>query len=180
MPTTRTMSDGTTKTNYSLTETAKIVRQCLKEAFPGVRFSVRGKSYSMGSSINVRWYGGPLTKTVEALVERFADAGSMQIDDYVPTRRHEVSGKPVAFGADYIFCERTIETAVIATIARLSDDDMVRLGFKLDQISGRDLDAGKLVGRDDLARRLAWSFPTWKGTQQPCAYAESVAIVGEC
>ena len=56
------MSDGTTKTRYSLTETAKILRKCLKEAFPGVKFSVRG---TRGGSIRVGWTDGPLSTAVE-------------------------------------------------------------------------------------------------------------------
>jgi hypothetical protein len=34
----------------SVTDTAKIVRQELKKHFPGVVFSVRSSSYSMGAS----------------------------------------------------------------------------------------------------------------------------------
>jgi hypothetical protein len=41
-------------TDYiSVTETAKILRGELKKHFPGVVFSVRSSSYSMGASHNV-------------------------------------------------------------------------------------------------------------------------------
>jgi len=43
----------------SVAETAKLVRAALKAAFPGITFSVRSKSYSMGASISVRWTDGP-------------------------------------------------------------------------------------------------------------------------
>ncbi len=42
--------------NYlSCAETAKMIRQVLKESFPGVKFSVKSSTYSMGASITVRY-----------------------------------------------------------------------------------------------------------------------------
>ena len=168
MPTTRTMSDGTTKTDYSLTETAQIVRRCLKEAFPGVKFSVRG---TRGGSIRIGWADGPLLTAVEALVNRFQDASMW--------KRHEVDGKPVVFGADYIFCNRNVSKTVHAAVDQLSDAELTHLAFKLDILRGTDILKGTPVWRAELVSRCGYSIPVWKGTQQPCAYAESVAIVGK-
>ena len=54
------------QTRYiSTTETAKIIRQELAKAFPGIKFSVKSKSYSGGSSIDVGWTDGPTPKMVE-------------------------------------------------------------------------------------------------------------------
>ena len=55
----------------SVTETAGLVRQALKQAFPAVKFSVRSKSYAGGASINVQWTDGPRTKRVGPIIERF-------------------------------------------------------------------------------------------------------------
>ena len=38
---------------FTCAETAKLIRQSLKEAFPGVKFSVRSSTYSGGASIDV-------------------------------------------------------------------------------------------------------------------------------
>jgi hypothetical protein len=54
-------------------ETAKLVRGALAKAFPGVKFSVRSKTYSGGASIYVRWTDGPLVSEVEAVARRFED-----------------------------------------------------------------------------------------------------------
>lgn len=37
----------------SCAETAKLIRQALKEAFPDMKFGVRSKTYSGGASIDV-------------------------------------------------------------------------------------------------------------------------------
>jgi len=49
----------------SVTDTAKLVRQALKEAFPGAKFSVRSHTYSGGSSVSVHWTDGPQRAEVD-------------------------------------------------------------------------------------------------------------------
>ena len=55
----------------SCADTAKLVRKALKEAFPGVKFSVRSDTYSGGASIRVRWVDGPADCQVEPVVSAF-------------------------------------------------------------------------------------------------------------
>lgn len=50
---------------------AKNIRIELKRNFPGVKFSVRGKSFSMGDSIDVAWYDGPTVKQVEEIISKY-------------------------------------------------------------------------------------------------------------
>ena len=49
----RTYRETTMTQYYSVKDTAKLVRQALKEAFPGVKFGVRCSSYAGGASIGV-------------------------------------------------------------------------------------------------------------------------------
>ena len=58
-------------TYLSCTETAKLVRAALKEAFPSVKFSVRSKSYAGGASIRVFWTDKPPTEDVEKVARGF-------------------------------------------------------------------------------------------------------------
>ena len=53
-------------------ETAKLVRAALKREFPGVKFSVRSDTYSMGASIRVRWTNGPTQSNVQAVTNQYA------------------------------------------------------------------------------------------------------------
>lgn len=56
-------------------EAAKLLRERLKRDFPGVKFSVRSESYSGGSSIRVRWSGGPDWRAVQAVADQYQFAG---------------------------------------------------------------------------------------------------------
>ena len=95
------------QTKYiSTTETAKIVRQALKKAFPLVKFSVRSKSYSGGSSIDIDWTDGPTTRQAEVITKGFTGAGFDPCQDLKSYHTQEHNGETVHFGADYIFCYR--------------------------------------------------------------------------
>lgn len=56
----------------SAADTAKLVRAALKRDFPGVKFSIRSKTYSGGASIDVKWIDGPRTRDVEAVAKQYA------------------------------------------------------------------------------------------------------------
>lgn len=100
-------------TRLSCAETAKLVRQALKEAFPTIVFRVRSKVYSGGASINVDWQDGPTARQVEAVAQRFEGAEFDGMVDLKSYREHEVDGQRVHFGADFIFCQRTYSRALL-------------------------------------------------------------------
>lgn len=50
---------------------AKEIRQDLKKAFPGVKFSVRSDTFSMGNSVDVSWTDGPTDEAVSAIVRKY-------------------------------------------------------------------------------------------------------------
>jgi hypothetical protein len=54
-------------------ETAKKIRAGLKEKFPHTKFSVRSKSYSMGSSVDVSWTDFPTPSMVNEYLEQFEE-----------------------------------------------------------------------------------------------------------
>lgn len=103
-------------------ETAKIVRRRLKDAFPGVRFSVRSSTYSMGASIDVKWTDGPTVDAVDAVTQplRGADFDGMQD---LKTYRDPIGidGEYVSSGADYIFGVREISPAYAEQLAAALD-----------------------------------------------------------
>ena len=94
-------------TDYiSITETNKLIRKVLKESFPGVKFSVRGKSYAGGGSTNIAWTDGPNAKQVEKLVSVFEGSYFDGMIDYKGSRYGTLDGQDVSFGSDFIFCNR--------------------------------------------------------------------------
>lgn len=131
----------------SCAETAKLVREALKKAFPKIKFSVRSHNYSGGASINVGWKDGPTTKEVEAVAKSYSGAGFdgmidlkyhishwLLPDGSVTVRKNPgtlgyggldegesnpcpENGREVHFMADYIFCERDYSIPVLQKVA---------------------------------------------------------------
>jgi hypothetical protein len=108
------------KKHFTCAETAKLVRQALKEAFPGMKFSVRSHTYSGGASIGISWIDGPNSSQVEAVADTFKAAYFDSSIDYKGSIYHMLDGQQVHFGADFIFCRREhSEQAVQAAIDRV-------------------------------------------------------------
>ena len=91
---------------FYLCRTAKLIRQSLKEAFPGVKFSVRSSTYSGGASIDVSWTDGPNAAQVESITKGFKAASFDGSIDYQGSIHHMMDGEQVRFGADYITSTR--------------------------------------------------------------------------
>lgn len=89
-------------------DVAKMLRQALRESFPATIFSVRSKSYSGGASIDVAYQDGPPRRIVEAVAGRYAGSYFDGGIDYKGNRYHLLDGKPVSFGADFIFVNRSL------------------------------------------------------------------------
>jgi hypothetical protein len=93
-------------TYISVADTAKLIRKDLAQAFPGVKFSVRSKSYSGGASIDVHYTDGPTYAAVERIAKRYEGATFDGMTDYKGGVEHEWNGQRVHFGADFIFVRR--------------------------------------------------------------------------
>jgi hypothetical protein len=61
---------------------AKAIRKELKDAFPGVKFSVRTQTYSMGNSINVGWSFGPTVDEVREVIGKYEYGRFDSMTDY--------------------------------------------------------------------------------------------------
>jgi hypothetical protein len=150
------------ETKYlSCAETAKLLRQALAKEFPGTKFSVRSKTYSMGASIDVRWSDGPSYQRVNDVAKQFQGAdfdGMIDLKSYndhwidqdgnvslahvegttgskgiiEPGRWEGTPGAvKVHFGADYVFCERDLGREFLERLARLVEQER---GVKAPQI----------------------------------------------
>ena len=122
---------------------AKLVRRALAKNFPGVKFSVRSSSYSMGSSIRVAWTDGPTQGAVSAVVGRYGGSGFDGMIDLkyniqrwlmpdgtvqgtqttgttgsVPPVNdpQPLGSRLVGFLADWVHCDRTLSDAAKASV----------------------------------------------------------------
>ena len=98
---------------FTCAETAKLIRQSLKEAFPGVKFSVRSSTYSGGASIDVSWTDGPNAAQFESIMKGFKAAYFDGSIDYQGSIHHMMDGEHVRFGADYITSSRRYSDAAV-------------------------------------------------------------------
>lgn len=96
----------------SVTDTAKMIRQALKESFPEIKFSVKSSKYAGGASISVRYTDGPNVKQVEAVVGIFNGSYFDGQIDYKGPCYAMIDGKQVRFGADYVFVSRDYSDAM--------------------------------------------------------------------
>lgn len=98
---------------------AENIRRELKRRFPGVKFTVRSESYSMGNSVNVSWTDGPTQKAVEEVTDRHKGGSFDGMTDSYTTDRDNTFGD--VFGtAKYVFAQREWTlTAVRAAVAKV-------------------------------------------------------------
>jgi hypothetical protein len=94
-------------------DTAKLVRADLKVAFPGIKFSVRSKTYAGGASIDIHYTDGPIAAAVERIAKRYAGATFDGMTDYKGGVVHELNGEQVHFLADFIFVYRRVSLPLV-------------------------------------------------------------------
>jgi hypothetical protein len=105
------------------TATASLLRSRLRQAFPGVTFSVRTSKYAGGASIDVYWTDGPTEQQVNPLTSSFRGSdfdGMTDSKTYRTTQAELPDGtvEQVHFGADHVFTHRTMSPEFIDRVAR--------------------------------------------------------------
>src|SRR5258708_4615830 len=104
--------------SLSCAETAKLVRSELAKRFPGVKFGVRSKVYSMGASIDVRYVDGPPTAEVKVVTDRFEGATFDGMQDLKSYHDSVLHGEAVSFGADFIFVWRDLSPSAVSQVKK--------------------------------------------------------------
>lgn len=94
---------------------AKNIRQELKAAFPGQKFSVRGESFSGGDSIHISWTDGPTVDEVDPITKKYQQGKFNGMDD-----SYSYGGGPFTGlfgGAKYVSCDRNYTQEFMAEVA---------------------------------------------------------------
>lgn len=107
--------------SISLTDTAKLIRETLKVEFPDVKFSVRSKSYSGGSSIDIRWTDGPTSKQVATFTGMFEGAsfdGMIDLKSYRSITNED--GEEIHYSVDFIFEHRECSRELTMEVAKIA------------------------------------------------------------
>ena len=89
--------------------TARAVRKELKEAFPGVKFSVKSSNFSGGDSIDVSYTDGPALNEVESLTDKYkAGTFNGMTDSY----EYDYDRDPDQLTTKYLFVTRSFSEEV--------------------------------------------------------------------
>lgn len=102
----------------SCADTAKLVRQALKEAFPTIKFGVTSKTYAGGASISIRYTDGPTADDVKAIVAAFEGSYFDGMQDYKGQNYAAIDGEEVRFGADFIFVNRKYSLGFLKAVTQ--------------------------------------------------------------
>ena len=140
------------KTIYeTAVDTAKKIRKTLKAAFPGVKFSVTSSTFSMGSSVSVRWTDGPMSSHVDKILNRFKSGYYDGMQDMYESTGYEWEGQ-IYNGAKYVSGSRDLSPERQKRIEDKLNDKYAtypRTGFHRDQWEKAEqelIDAGELQG----------------------------------
>jgi hypothetical protein len=104
MPDTKTFAVPSVENMSPWAGAAKCIRAELAHEFPGVKFKVRSKAYSGGSSVRVGWANGPRGADVEAITDKYEmGAFDGMIDLYVYSNMRDDLPQ-----VKHVFCYRNI------------------------------------------------------------------------
>lgn len=123
---------------------AKAIRAELAAAFPGWKFSVRARTASMMSAVDVHWTDGPTSAAVHAIIDKYQYGHFDGMTDC-----YEMSNKQEGLVAQvkYVSAYRTIADETKALVEAGLD----ACGFKDDSYR-RDEIIGRIYGKTDLSK----------------------------
>jgi proteasome lid subunit RPN8/RPN11 len=90
------------------------IRMELKAEFPRTKFSVRSRSASMMSAVDVYWTDGPTADAVDTIIEKYQTYGGMDQTDYATTKSDAFSRavRIVLGSAKYVSSHRKISDEI--------------------------------------------------------------------
>jgi len=161
-------------------ETAKLIRAALKEAFPGVKFSVKSNVYSGGASINIKYENGPTCSQVKSVVSVFEGSYFDGMTDYKGSNYTSLNGEEVRFGADFVFVNRKYTKAFLETAVEFA---CKYYGYPVTEIPVVDAPFGAYIARTanyDNETRVARKVEEFTLVEiKESKTAESVKFLGD-
>ncbi len=178
--------------NLSVVETARLLRQALKESFPGVKFGIRSSSYANGASVRVNYTDGPTTEAVKTVTDKFDGSYFDGMTDYKGSIYHTIDGEKVSLGNDFVFLNRhDSDVAVQYAIDKNYEDlkpnflEMVTSKPTVAQYNDgfmRNVPLGHGFREDDFIRfmRKTLNENTWYfKKQRKSKTADSIVVTGD-
>jgi len=118
---------------------AKNIKIELSRLYPGVKFSVRSKSFSMGDDVNVDWENGPTQDEIQKIINKYsADHFDGMTDsyDYNITVFNNLFG-----GSKYVFGNRNITQDKYIETGKEYGHDIYYDGYNMKMVSNKEMTA---------------------------------------
>lgn len=152
------------------------IKKEIARAFPGIKFSVRSKSFSGGDSVDVAWILGPTGAEVEAIIDKYQYGDFDGMDDSYNYRKDADGFRAVNGSAKYVHGQRSLPDGLFERVCR---DIATLQGVAFTSTwQRRENDA---LGLDDYARRAMarTSFPA--GSEYVgVAWGYELELTGAC
>lgn len=146
----------------------------LEKNFPGIKFSVRSKSFSMGDSIGVSWTDGPTSEQVDLIAGAYQEGhfnGMEDIYEYDHTRTFDRGS------AKYVTTSRHISPALIMEAAKSLNYDIPTGESGRDGcLEGLDWEQSQQVYRQARKMPVLESKPYVKPQLVAAPHTEAVTI----
>lgn len=170
------MSTKGSKPKSRHAQAAASIKKELAAAFPGIRFSVRSKSFSMGDSVHVSWELGPSSREVDAIINKYQYGDFDGMNDSYNYRKEGRDFRAANGEAKYVSGQRSLPDGLFERICR---DIAALQGVPFTSTGQRR--GNESLGLDDFAyRTLArTSFPA--GAEYVgVAYGFEIELTGAC
>jgi hypothetical protein len=94
--------------------TAKAIREELKRYFPGTKFQVTSRSFSMGDDVSIGWLNGPTTEAVEKITDKYQEGNFNGMEDIYEydNRREDIPQ------VKYVMTSRSISPEILENTAK--------------------------------------------------------------
>ena len=105
--------------------TANLIKKRLAALYPRVKFSVTSDTFSMGSSVDIKWTDGPSYETINAITKQYQYGNfDGMTDSYNYTGIDPALG---CKGAKYVHCNRSVSPEYQAQIAVKAEEHYGKL-----------------------------------------------------
>lgn len=163
----------------SAVETAKLLRAALKDAFPGIKFSVKSRG-----ALDVSYVDGPPIAAVERVAKRYAGAYFDGMSDYQGSNFHTLDGKRIGLLSTFVFVKRELSEQAARTGIQAARDAGAWNADKLELMprrfgGGFYIDAGDVsqVGAPDRGWKHAEAaVADWFDAGRPADQLEAVSM----
>lgn len=146
LETVKAYEQRTGKKYASLVCAAQNIRRELARAFPGIKFSVRSKTFAGGDSIDIDWYDGVTTKEVEAITNKYNDHETDYTGDFRDPTNHVFNN--IFGGAKYVIENRHMS----------KETEQALMPWANEMYQSQNCFAERACGRENLIWTLVSSY----------------------